>query len=83
MPAQRASTPAPAAAAGPGPGGGRTVDVTPRIDTRSPEVVKATESRRERRPVLREWKNRGCMGETNQGTLVARPGEDAARRSRR
>jgi uncharacterized protein YdbL (DUF1318 family) len=54
---------------------GRTVDVTPRIDTRSPEVVKATQSRRERRPALREWKERGCLGETNQGLLEARTGE--------
>jgi uncharacterized protein YdbL (DUF1318 family) len=75
MPAQPASTPAPASPPAPAPGGGRTVDVTPRVDTRSPEVVEANASRRERRPVLREWKNRGCVGETNQGTLVARPGE--------
>ena len=54
---------------------GRTVDVTPRIDTRSPEVVKATQSRRERRQALREWKTRGCLGETNQGLLEARTGE--------
>jgi uncharacterized protein YdbL (DUF1318 family) len=54
---------------------GRTVDVTPRIDTRSPEVVKATQSRRERRPALREWKELGCFGETNQGLLEARTGE--------
>ena len=54
---------------------GRTVDVTPRIETRSPEVVKATQSRRERRPALREWKERGCLGETNQGLLEARAGE--------
>lgn len=74
MPAQPASTPAPATPP-PASGGGRTVDVTPRVDTRSPEVVKANASRRERRPVLREWKNRGCIGETNQGTLVARPGD--------
>ena len=37
--------------------------------------MKATESRRERRPTLREWKGRGCIGETNQGFLVARPGD--------
>jgi uncharacterized protein YdbL (DUF1318 family) len=37
--------------------------------------VKATESRRQRRPALREWKSRGCIGETNQGWVVARPGE--------
>jgi len=35
----------------------------------------ATESRRARRPALRESKNRGCIGETNQGLLAARPGE--------
>ena len=70
MPAQ--SAPAP-----PAPSGGRSVDVasTPRLNERSPEVQKATESRRERRSSLREWKSRGCMGETNQGLLVARPGE--------
>jgi uncharacterized protein YdbL (DUF1318 family) len=56
------------------PSGSRT-DVTPRIDTRAPEVVKASESRRQRRPALREWKNRGCIGETNKGLVVARPGE--------
>jgi uncharacterized protein YdbL (DUF1318 family) len=54
---------------------GRTVDVSPRIETRSPEVLKATESRRQRRPALREWKGRGCLGETNQGLLEARTGE--------
>jgi uncharacterized protein YdbL (DUF1318 family) len=54
---------------------GRTVDVTPRIDTRTPEVLKATASRRERRSALREWKGRGCLGETNQGLLEARTGE--------
>ncbi len=76
--AQSGPTPAPSPAPAPPPAstsGGRTVDVRPTIDTRTPEVVKATESRRERRPELREWKNRGCIGETNQGTVVARPGE--------
>jgi uncharacterized protein YdbL (DUF1318 family) len=68
-------TPAPSPAPAPAPGGGRTVDVTPRVDTRSPEVIKASESRRQRRPVLREWKTRGCIGETNQGMVVARPGD--------
>jgi uncharacterized protein YdbL (DUF1318 family) len=67
--------PAPASTPAPAPAPGRTVDVTPRIDTRSPEVTKATEARRQRRPELREWKNRGCIGETNQGFLVARPGD--------
>jgi uncharacterized protein YdbL (DUF1318 family) len=73
MPAQSA-TPTPPPAPPPAPGPGRSVDVNPRIDTRSPVVVKATESRRARRPELREWKNAGCIGETNQGLLVARPG---------
>lgn len=73
--AQSASTPAPATTPAPTPGGGRTVEVTPRIDTRSPEVRKAAESRRERRATLREWKNRGCMGEDNQGLLVTRSGD--------
>jgi uncharacterized protein YdbL (DUF1318 family) len=73
--AQNVSTPPPPPTPGPVMEQGRTVDVTPRINTRSPEVVKATESRRARRPELREWKNRGCMGENNQGLLVARPGE--------
>ena len=73
MPAQPTATPAPSPA--PTPGGGRTVDVTPKIDTRSPEVRKAAESRRERRPALREWKSRGCIGETNQGLVVTRQGD--------
>ena len=77
MPAQSASAPPQASTPAPAPGGGRSVDVaaTPSIDTRSPEVMKVTESRRQRRPALREWKSRGCLGETNQGLLVARPGE--------
>ena len=36
---------------------------------------KVTEARRARRPALRELKARGCIGETNQGLLTARPGE--------
>jgi uncharacterized protein YdbL (DUF1318 family) len=61
----------------PSAGGTRSVDVasTPRLNERSPEVVKVTEARRARRPALREWKSRGCIGETNQGLLTARPGE--------
>jgi uncharacterized protein YdbL (DUF1318 family) len=67
--------PAPASPPAPAPGSTRDVQVTPQIDTRSPAVVAATESRRQRRSVVREWKNRGCIGETNQGFLTARPGE--------
>ena len=74
-PAQSASAPPTPPPPAPTPGSGRSVDVSPTIDTRSPEVVKATESRRQRRPALREWKGRGCIGETNQGLVVARPGE--------
>jgi uncharacterized protein YdbL (DUF1318 family) len=75
MPAESGSTTAPTPA--PTPSGGRSVDVasTPRLNERSPEVQKATEGRRGRRQALREWKTRGCLGETNQGLLVARPGE--------
>jgi uncharacterized protein YdbL (DUF1318 family) len=83
MPAQAATAPVPSpqpaaparAPSAPASSGGRTVDVTPRIDTRSPEVVKATDSRRQRRPALRDWKGRGCIGETNQGLVIARPGD--------
>jgi uncharacterized protein YdbL (DUF1318 family) len=63
-----ASPPAPS-------GGGQGPAAAPRTETRSPEALKARESRRERRPALRQWKERGCVGETNQGTVVARPGE--------
>jgi len=68
---------APSTTPAPSTTGGRSVDVaaTPRLNERAPEVVKATESRRARRPALRESKNRGCIGETNQGLLAARPGE--------
>jgi uncharacterized protein YdbL (DUF1318 family) len=72
-PAPAATTPA--APAPPASSQGRTVEVTPRIDTRSPQVLKATEARRQRRPELRDWKTRGCLGETNQGLLEARTGE--------
>jgi uncharacterized protein YdbL (DUF1318 family) len=72
VPAQPTTAPSPPA---PAPRGGTTVDATPRTDLQTPEVVKARDSRRQRRPTLREWKTKGCMGENNQGFLVARPGE--------
>ena len=28
-----------------------------------------------RRPALREWKNKGCVGEDNKGFATARPGD--------
>ena len=37
--------------------------------------TKATESRRARRGEVRDWKGKGCIGETNEGLLVARPGD--------
>ena len=73
-PAGAASPAGAPAGTAPPAGGGRTVDVAPRIDTRSPEVLKATESRRQRRPELRELRSRGCIGESNKGLLEARPG---------
>lgn len=45
------------------------------IRTRTPELMKAIESRRSRFPKIREWKEKGCLGETNQGLLEARPGQ--------
>jgi uncharacterized protein YdbL (DUF1318 family) len=68
------SGPAPTATPAPAPSG-QTTEVSPRVTTRSPEVQKATQSRRQRRSALREWKDRGCIGETNQGTVVARPAD--------
>jgi uncharacterized protein YdbL (DUF1318 family) len=65
--------PAPAPARAPS-GGSPSVSATPRTDSQSPEAMQARQSRRERRPALRQWKERGCVGETNQGTVVARPG---------
>jgi uncharacterized protein YdbL (DUF1318 family) len=65
---------APPPSSGPAPSGGR-VEATPRSDLRSPEVTKASDSRRQRRPAVREWKTKGCIGESNKGLAVARPGE--------
>lgn len=45
---------------------------SPRVD--SPDIQKAIDSRRARIPQLREWKSKGCIGETNQGLVEARPG---------
>jgi uncharacterized protein YdbL (DUF1318 family) len=75
LPAQSAE--APPAASTPAPTGdrSRSLDLPPRIDTRSPEITKLVESRRQRRPALREWKSRGCIGETNEGVLAPRPGD--------
>ncbi len=56
----------------------RNVDVMPEIRVRTPELMKAIESRRARRAELDQWKRRGCIGETNQALLEARPGQDCS-----
>jgi uncharacterized protein len=65
--ARPSSTPTPS-------GGQTTASATPVTDLQTPEVAKARDSRRQRRPELREWKNKGCIGEDNKGFAVARPG---------
>jgi uncharacterized protein YdbL (DUF1318 family) len=67
----QSGAPAPA----PAPGGGQPAGPAPRVESKSPRVVSATEARRARRPTLREWKTRGCVGETNLGLVIARPGD--------
>jgi uncharacterized protein YdbL (DUF1318 family) len=64
------------AAVSPREAGAQTrLDVPPEIRTRTPELMKAIESRRGRFPEIRELKEHGCVGETNQGLLEARPGQ--------
>ena len=53
----------------------RSVDVVPEIRVRTPQLMAAIESRRARNPQIEQWKARGCVGETNQGLLEARPGQ--------
>jgi uncharacterized protein YdbL (DUF1318 family) len=56
---------------------GRSVAIDPEL-TITPEFVKQIEkeraARRARRDAIREQKERGCVGESNQGQLVLRPG---------
>jgi uncharacterized protein YdbL (DUF1318 family) len=54
---------------------GRSVDIVPEIRTQTPELMRAINSRRARNPQIEQWKARGCIGETNQGLLEARPGQ--------
>ena len=54
---------------------GRNVDVVPEIRVQTPQLMRAIDSRRARNPQIDQWKARGCMGETNQGLLEARPGQ--------
>jgi len=57
---------------------GRNVDVVPEIKTQTPELMKAIASRRDRFREIRAWKARGCLGETNQGMLESRPGQECS-----
>jgi uncharacterized protein YdbL (DUF1318 family) len=52
----------------------RSVDVVPEVRVQTPELMKAIGSRRDRFGALQQWKARGCVGETNQGLVEARPG---------
>jgi uncharacterized protein YdbL (DUF1318 family) len=64
------------AALSPRPAAAQTrVDIAPEIKTRTPELMKAIESRRGRFPTVRDLKGKGCAGETNQGLLEVRAGQ--------
>jgi uncharacterized protein YdbL (DUF1318 family) len=47
----------------------------PDLKIRTPEVMAAIESRRKRFPEYEALAGKGCVGETNQGLVEARPGE--------
>jgi uncharacterized protein YdbL (DUF1318 family) len=47
----------------------------PEIRVQTPELMRAIRSRQARNPQIDQWKARGCIGETNQGLLEARPGQ--------
>ncbi len=65
------------AAAGPGEAAAenRTIVIAqePRVDT--PEIRRAVASRNARFGEMQQWKGRGCIGESNQGLVEARPGQ--------
>jgi len=54
---------------------GRNVDVVPEVRVRTPELMRAIESRRARNPQVEQWKARGCIGENSQGLLEPRAGQ--------
>lgn len=56
-------------------GPGRAEAQVPDLKTRTPEVMAVIESRRSRYPEVRAAMAKGCVGETNQGLLEARPGQ--------
>ncbi len=47
----------------------------PDLKVRTPEVMASIESRRARFPQIQQWKGRGCIGESAQGLVEARPGQ--------
>lgn len=47
----------------------------PDLKIRTPNVMASIESRRQRFPQVQEWKSKGCIGETAQGLVEARPGQ--------
>ncbi len=54
---------------------GRGVDVAQAPKTDSEELRRLTESQNRRLGALQQWLARGCVGESNQGSLEARPGQ--------
>jgi uncharacterized protein YdbL (DUF1318 family) len=47
----------------------------PEIRVQTPELMRAIRSRQARNPQIDQWKAKGCLGETNQGLIEARPGQ--------
>jgi len=47
----------------------------PDIRVQTPQLMKAIESRRNRNAQIEQAKARGCIGETSQGSVEARPGQ--------
>lgn len=54
------------------------VEVTEAPKTDSPELRRLTESQNRRLGAVQQWLARGCIGESNQGLLEARPGQDCS-----
>jgi uncharacterized protein YdbL (DUF1318 family) len=52
----------------------RSVEVVPELKARTPEIMKAIESRKNRFPQLQVLAQKGCVGENNQGLIEPRPG---------
>ena len=52
-----------------------TIEVTEAPKTDSPELRRLTEAQHRRLGAIQQWLARGCIGESNQGLLEARPGQ--------